>query len=349
MAAFGQYNWAITDTLELSVGGRMNHDEAGRTNTIWTAVQRPVGSTTGPTGAALSLVDGTNSPPTSTPATTVDCASAGVDLFGQPFTTTPWSCYISSYGHWDLAGVKQTNFTYKAGLNWKPDDNNYMYVFYAHGYKAPRVNQARPTQSVIAEKVDDYEIGWKGSAFDGALSGDIGFFYMDYQDMQGQVFTTGRSDGSGNESATVADATIQGVEASFRAVAGNLALSGSVGYVKSEIGKFRDLNTALLPFSVLSPTGVAANVNCDPYACVSGVCQKACIDSTIASLDCPARLGMLGPTLAPPVPWQPAQAWVSMAADGAADTGCPRASAVTRKPQAPGPGLKGLQVIGVSG
>ncbi len=261
MAAFGQYNWAITDTLELSVGGRMNHDEAGRTNTIWTAVQRPVGSTTGPTGAALSLVDGTNSPPTSTPATTVDCASAGVDLFGQPFTTTPWSCYISSYGHWDLAGVKQTNFTYKAGLNWKPDDNNYMYFFYAHGYKAPRVNQARPTQSVIAEKVDDYEIGWKGSAFDGALSGDIGFFYMDYQDMQGQVFTTGRSDGSGNESATVADATIQGVEASFRAVAGNLALSGSVGYVKSEIGKFRDLNTALLPFSVLSPTGVATNVN----------------------------------------------------------------------------------------
>ncbi len=29
--------------------------------------------------------------------------------------------------------------------------------------------------------------------------------------------------------------------------------------------------------------GVAANVNCDPYACVSGVCQKACIDSTECS------------------------------------------------------------------
>ena len=283
LAAFGQFNWAMTDTWELSVGGRINHDEAGRTNTIWTAVQQPVGTFIGSTAN----VNGTTSPPTTSPATTVDCASQGVDLFGQPFTGQPWSCYISSFGHWELEGVKQTNLTYKAGLNWKPNDNNYMYVFYAHGYKAPRVNQARPGQSVIAEQVDDFELGCKVSAFNVALSGDIGLFYMDYQDMQGQVFTTGRSDGSGSESATVADATIKGVEASFRAVAGNLALSGSVGYVNSEIGTFRDLNTALLPFSVLSPTGVVTNVNRGgpaetaylPQCGLAGV-TGACVDYT---------------------------------------------------------------------
>jgi len=283
LAAFGQYNWAMTDTLELSVGGRINHDEAGRTNTIWTATQKPVGTAMGNL-----YVDGTTSPATTAPAATVDCASEGVDLLGQPFIDpTPWSCYISSYGHWDLAGVKQTNLTYKVGLNWKPDDNNYMYVFYAHGYKAPRVNQARPQQSVIAEQVDDYEFGWKGSAFDGALSGDIGFFYMNYHDMQGQQFTTGRFDGSGSESATLADAVIKGVEASFRAVAGNLALLGSVGYTNSEIGKTRDLNTALLPFQVLSPTNVVTNVNRGgpaetaylPQCGVAGV-TGACVDYT---------------------------------------------------------------------
>ncbi|MEQ1580762.1 MAG: TonB-dependent receptor [Steroidobacteraceae bacterium] len=287
LAAFGQYNWAITDTLELSVGGRINHDEAGRTNTVWTAIQKPVGSTTGTNNTTpLTLLNGNTSPPTSTNATTVDCTSEGVDLFGQPFVDpNPWSCYISSYGHWDLAGVKQTNFTYKAGLNWKPDDNNYMYVFFAHGYKAPRVNQARPQQSVVAEQVDDYEFGWKGSAFNGVLSGDIGFFYMNYHDMQGQQFTTGRADGSGSESATVADAVIKGVEASFRAVAGNLALNGSVGYVNSEIGKFRDLNTALIPFKAPDGTlvdrggGQPAEIRYLPQCGVSGV-VGGCVDYT---------------------------------------------------------------------
>jgi iron complex outermembrane recepter protein len=85
----------------------------------------------------------------------------------------------------------------------------------------------------------------------------------------------------------VADATIKGVEASFRAVAGNLALSGSVGYVNSEIGTFRDLNTALLPFSVLSPTNVVTNVNRGgpaetaylPQCGLAGV-TGACVDYT---------------------------------------------------------------------
>jgi len=283
MAAFGQYNWAMTDTLELSVGGRINHDEGGRANTVWTAVQSPVGTFMGNTA----MVNLNTSPATTEPATTVDCTSSGVDLFGQPFTGQPWSCYISSYGEWHLAGVKQNNLTYKAGLNWKPNDNNYMYVFYAHGYKAPRINQARPLQSVTAEQVDDYEFGWKGSAFDGALSGDIGFFHMNYHDMQGQQFTTGRFDGSGNESATIADAVIKGIEASFRVVAGNLAFLGAVGYTNSEIGKNRDVNTALLPFSVLSPTNVATNVNQGgptevsylPQCGVAGV-TGACVDYT---------------------------------------------------------------------
>ena len=49
---------------------------------------------------------------------------------------------------------------------------------------------------------------------------------------------------------------------------------------------------------------------------------KPFIDSTMATLDWPARLGMLGPALPPWVPWQPAQALDSMAGVGGAASAC---------------------------
>lgn len=158
---------------------------------------------------------------------------------------------------------KDTSFTPRASIAFKPDENNNLYVSYSRGFKGggfdPRGQTSQaPSQNpdsifeYIAfepETVDSYELGWKGSALDRRLTWAIAAFYADYTDVQipasvpcvvsgitsfcGLTSNAGKADFKGLE-----------IESSLRAgenlIAGGdrLTLSGTLGYLDARFKEF---------------------------------------------------------------------------------------------------------------
>jgi iron complex outermembrane receptor protein len=99
---------------------------------------------------------------------------------------------------------KDTAFTPRASISFKPDKNNNLYLSYSKGFKGggfdprglttstPRSNPATPptAQEIYdfmafdPEKVDSYEAGWKAALFDRRLQLAAAVFDAEYKDVQ---------------------------------------------------------------------------------------------------------------------------------------------------------------------
>ncbi len=135
--------------------------------------------------------------------------------------------------------------TGKVALNWKPNEDNLIYVFVARGYKPGGINPPTPPGAeFLPETVTDYEAGWKGSFADNHLKTQIGVYYNKYKNFQQNVLNpvSGRA-GILN----VAAATIKGFEAQLQAKFGGLSLDGGVAYTDSGLGASSLVNTRLIP------------------------------------------------------------------------------------------------------
>ena len=134
------------------------------------------------------------------------------------------------------------NLTGKVTLNWKVDNDNFLYAFVATGAKPGGLNTslyAFPQVAIPApfhqEYVTDYEIGWKSRMLDGHLRTQIGGYYNTFDHFQviiplpnNPLLSTEQNDPSGTK--------LYGFEASVQAVLGSLSLNGSVGIEHSELG-----------------------------------------------------------------------------------------------------------------
>lgn len=161
-AVFGDATFDFTEQLSLSVGGRYTWDkrEASILRQNYLGGGSPV------------------------------FGGAGV-AFGAPGT--------------DFDGKRSFNkFTPRASLSFKPTPDHTLYASYSQGFKgggfdprgvgvnAPDTdgNGARSDAEIAAflsfrpEKVESYEVGYKGSLMDGAVNVAIAGFYADYTDVQ---------------------------------------------------------------------------------------------------------------------------------------------------------------------
>ena len=90
------------------------------------------------------------------------------------------TCPITNPGHEDDSKV-----TEKLSLNWKPNENNYFYLFFATGHKAGGVNAATNQPPIYRpEDVNSAEIGWKPTLADGHLRGQFDAYWNDYKNFQ---------------------------------------------------------------------------------------------------------------------------------------------------------------------
>ena len=136
------------------------------------------------------------------------------------------------------------NVTGKVALNWKVDQNNFLYAFVASGAKPGGLNISLytfPPQPLPApfgqEYVVDYEIGWKSSLLDNHLRTQIGAYYNNFRHFQVSIpipnnpqFSTEENNPNGTK--------LYGLEASAQAVFGALSVNANVGFEHSELGKF---------------------------------------------------------------------------------------------------------------
>jgi iron complex outermembrane recepter protein len=179
----------------------------------------------------------------------------GVKLWGGLETQFGWrwstnraknDVDILQYGTYLLANqmTKSYSFDYKASLNWTVDENNFLYGFIATGYKPGGLNVpvgTTPPYSTPSafgpERVQSYEVGYKGTWFDGHVRTQIDGYYNTYKNFQ---VTIGFPEypSFGYEVNSPNATKMYGLEAEIEAVFGNLAFSGGLGWSHSQLGEF---------------------------------------------------------------------------------------------------------------
>lgn len=154
--------------------------------------------------------------------------------------------------------------TGKAAVNWQVTRDHLFYAFVANGFKSGGVNL--PGGTFLPERITDFEAGWKGTLAGGMLRTQLNGFYMDYSDLQLNIFNPATA---GSSVANAGKSTIYGVEAQAQVRAGGFAASGNLSYVHSALGRLSQVDVRALPngsaqgLGVQCPAGVASN----PPAC----------------------------------------------------------------------------------
>jgi iron complex outermembrane receptor protein len=242
--AFGQISYQFNNTLQFQVGLRGNWDSNDA---------RTPGSPGGYGVVAF--------PPGTIPAG--PCAP-----FNEPagYTCVPIQQIIPGENTYSDSVP-----TGKVGLNWTPAAGQFFYAFYARGYKSGGTLSG---EDFKPENVNDYELGWKGTMLDGHLQTALGGYWMNYQNMQQQIYapaTTGELLSAQAGILNLAPTTIKGIEASLNAHLGGLGVDFSMDYTKSELGAVSTIATYQEPAVY---TGGAAPSNFP--ACASGTVTASC-------------------------------------------------------------------------
>ncbi|MBB5704828.1 TonB-dependent receptor [Sphingopyxis panaciterrulae] len=227
-SVFGDFTFDFTDRISLSVGGRYTNDKRNafvyKANRI-TGLSPEFGGTLDPIAIAVAT---------------------------------------------DFRGKRTfKEFTPRASLSFKPDDDNMIYASYSKGFKGggfdPRGSgTSAPISDPSAgrtyediynflafdpEKVDSYEVGYKGSLLDRRLTLSLAGFYMDYKDVQipGSVgCLVGGVQSFCGITTNAAKARLQGFEAEANAVlardfagaGSSVRFNGSVGFIDAKYKRF---------------------------------------------------------------------------------------------------------------
>ncbi len=228
-AVFGQFSWQIADTLQLQVGARENWDNNFSTQS--TAEAPALFSTVpAPSGTGVYLINYTGTSPTSYTVLSRSLAS------GRFTDSVP---------------------TGKIDLNWTPAQGQNFYVFFARGYKSGGDNAGSTDHPIFnPEHVNDYELGWKGRLADGHVFTQVSAYYVNYQNMQYQLFDPQENSDTttGTYVANLAASTIYGLEVSEQSRFGGLGVNLGFDYNHSALGAVTTLPSYALPGGFGSPT-----------------------------------------------------------------------------------------------
>jgi iron complex outermembrane receptor protein len=178
-AAFGQVDYEFSDAWKVTLGVRYNKDEKEASEAL-RYIANALGATTGPllAGAGLAL-DVTPLPVAGAPLPPGVIRDRGIDP-------------VDGYRKRDF---KQdwTALTGSIGVDFKPTDDNLLFLRYARGYRPGGFNAGflYDPPMVDKESLDSYEIGWKATLFERLQVSTTAFFY-DYRDIQLPLPTLGR-------------------------------------------------------------------------------------------------------------------------------------------------------------
>jgi iron complex outermembrane receptor protein len=128
----------------------------------------------------------------------------------------------------------EDSVTGKIALNWQASENNFFYAFIASGNTTGGVSVVATNPDFKSQKTTNYEIGWKGTLFDGRLLTQVGFYYNDIERYQAFTFdaTSQRQTFQNLEG----DSENYGMEATAQAVFGALSFDVGLSLADSELG-----------------------------------------------------------------------------------------------------------------
>lgn len=154
--------------------------------------------------------------------------------------------------------------TGKLSLNYKIDDNNFVYGFVATGFKMGGLNAPNfyvPASSFGPEDVIDYELGWKSTLFGGRVRTQLGAYYMTYEGFQ--VVVGDPAVPLFSSIVNVADETVlMGVEASAQVRVDDWTVDVGAAVSKSELGEFYAADPRVARSGTCNATTGPATANC---------------------------------------------------------------------------------------
>jgi iron complex outermembrane recepter protein len=168
----------------------------------------------------------------------------------------------------DEQSEKFVNTSGKVSLNWNVNENNFLYAFVSTGFRPGGLNVPvgfGTPKAFDAEKLTDYEIGWKATSLEGHLRTQVDSFYYIYKNFQVTVgYPTLPTFGFelNNPNAT----HIYGFEAQAQAVFGRFSFDGGTTLMHSSLGQF-----------FATDPRIASLTSCDP---ATGPASPSCIDLT---------------------------------------------------------------------
>jgi iron complex outermembrane receptor protein len=212
-AVFGQVDWRLTDRLKLVTGLRYTREDRSY-----------VGGTRDLNAYGFSFL----------------CLALGLCAPGQP-------------GQFQVSfaddSIRDNNWSWRAGLNYKPNDDTLVYAAVARGTKSGGFFNGIATSSFalapyLPEELTDYEVGLKTQLFERRLALDGSLFWYDYQDLQTQTFTNVGAV-SLIKLGNVGKATVKGLDlqATWLPVEG-LTLTAGLGLLDTELGSFQTAGAA---------------------------------------------------------------------------------------------------------
>ena len=143
--------------------------------------------------------------------------------------------------------------TWKAGVNFTPDDSNLLYASVSTGFKSGGFNRGSQGDTADGtllvfepETVTAYEIGWKAN-FNNRHRLNIAAFYYDYKDLQQAQMFTNAAGVITNQTINATSADVWGIEAEGETVLGSSGrLSFALGYLDTEFGTFEGVDDPLV-------------------------------------------------------------------------------------------------------
>jgi len=159
--------------------------------------------------------------------------------------------------------VSTEKWSWKLGTRWEVTHNDMLYATVSRGIKGPAFNtlatNATGPQRVAPEIATNYEIGFKGSAFNNRLRTSLALFWTDFSDFQTQAVETDPI--SGLRTFVLVNAggiRTRGFEGSFNFTpARTLSLDAGVSYIDGEFTDF--------------PNGQCFTGQTAAQGCISGV------------------------------------------------------------------------------
>ena len=264
--AFFQVNYDLSDNLEFVLGGRWNK------NTFLNEELTTIAFRGFPFNHEIPSADR----PVLCPG-----PGAAVGVYCPPLA----AMYDYSAPGANLRLYDDSIPTYRVGVNWSPGGGDqFIYAFSSRGYKSGQPTLVDKTTGmsladpIKQEIVDSYEMGWKGRLGEGGVYAELGYFHEDYTDMQLGAYQTTAVD-SGSGTVNVGDVTIQGLEGTLRANFGNFNLTGTLGYIDSELNGISTYESRALPDWDLVFPGVGDSLPIGDLAkgCVTSATQN-CFD-----------------------------------------------------------------------
>lgn len=150
--------------------------------------------------------------------------------------------------------LNQTNFSWRGGINWKPNSDVMLYANVSKGYKAGGYGSlpalgAGALKPVVQESVLAYEIGAKATLLDRKLDINGALFYYDYKNKQLQGYVVDANFGNLPTLINIPESRVKGAEVNMtlRPVSG-LTMNVGATYVNSKVTSLGSLPGVGTPF-----------------------------------------------------------------------------------------------------